>query len=82
VLLVATWRVPTVASPVLLIVVEAIVPSVFVPVEEVKPVAKVVAPLILGMVAVLIVALPADSVPIVVVPVDMVTLVPNVTGPS
>jgi hypothetical protein len=31
---------------------------------------------------VLIVALPADSVPIVVVPVDMVTLVPNVTGPS
>jgi len=75
-------RVPTVASPVLLIVVEAIVPSVFVPVEEVNPVAKVVAPIIVGIVAVLIVALPADSVPIVVVPVDMVTLVPNVTGPS
>ena len=34
--------VPTVASPVLLIVVEAIVPRVFVPVEEVKPVVKVV----------------------------------------
>ena len=74
--------VPTVARPVLLIVVEAIVPSVFVPVEEVNPVAKVVAPIIVGIVAVLIVALPADSVPIVVVPVDMVTLVPNVTGPS
>ena len=36
---------PTVARPLLLIVVEAIVPSVFVPVEEVKPVVKVVDPI-------------------------------------
>jgi hypothetical protein len=61
--------VPTVASPVLLIVVEAIVPSVFVPVEEVKPVAKVVTPLIVGIVAVLIVAVLIVAVPIVAVPV-------------
>jgi hypothetical protein len=61
--------VPTVTSPVLLIVVEAIVPSVFVPVEEVKPVAKVVMPLIVGIVAVLIVAVEIVAVPIVAVPV-------------
>jgi hypothetical protein len=73
--------VPTVASPLLLIVVDAIVPSVFVPVEEVKPVANVVTPRMLGMVAVLIVAVEivavlADRVPIVAVPVvaDMLEL--------
>jgi hypothetical protein len=49
-------RVPTVTSPVLLIVVDSIVPIVFVPVEEVNPVEKVVIPLILGIVAVEIVA--------------------------
>jgi hypothetical protein len=58
-----------VASPVLLIVVDSIVPSVFVPVEEVKPVAKVVTPLILGIVAELIVAVLIVAVPIVAVPV-------------
>jgi len=65
-------RVPTVTRPVLLIVVEAIVPSVFVPVEEVKPVAKVVTPLIVGIVAVLIVAVLIVAVPIVAVPVEAV----------
>ena len=74
--------VPTVASPVLLIVVEAIVPIVFVPVEEVKPVAKVVAPLILGIVALLIVAVLIVAVPIVAVPVDDVMLDPKVIAPS
>jgi len=68
VLLVPTWRVPTVTRPVLLIVAEAIVPSVFVPVEEVKPVAKVVTPLIVGIVAVEIVAVLIVAVPIVAVP--------------
>jgi hypothetical protein len=53
----------------LLIVAEAIVPSVFVPVEDVKPVAKVVMPLIVGIVAVLIVAVEIVAVPIVAVPV-------------
>jgi hypothetical protein len=61
--------VPTVTSPVLLIVVEAIVPIVAVPVEAVKLVPNVAGP-------------DANSVPIVAVPVDIVTLVPNVTGPS
>jgi len=80
-------RVPTVTMPVLLIVADSIVPIVFVPVEEVNPVAKVVTPLILGIVAVEIVAVEivavlAERVPIVAVPVDIVTLVPNVTGPS
>jgi hypothetical protein len=70
-----------------LIVVEAIVPSVFVPVDEVKPVAKVETPRMLGIVAVLIVAVeivavPADSVPIVAVPVEAVKLVPKVAGPD
>jgi hypothetical protein len=79
--------VPTVAKPVLLIVVEAIVPSVFVPVEDVKPVAKVETPRMLGIVAVLIVAVeivavPTDRVPIVAVPVEAVKLVPNVAGPD
>jgi hypothetical protein len=79
--------VPVVAKPVLLIVVEAIVPSVFVPVEEVKPVAKVETPRMLGIVAVLIVAVeivavPADRVPIVAVPVEAVMLVPKVAGPD
>jgi hypothetical protein len=67
-----TWRVPVVPKPVLLIVAEAIVPSVFVPVEEVKPVAKVVTPLIVGIVAVLIVAVLIVAVPIVAVPVEAV----------
>ena len=80
-------RDPTVVSPLLLIVVEAIVPSVFVPVDEVKPVAKVETPRMLGIVAVLIVAVeivavPTDSVPIVAVPVDAVKLVPKVAGPD
>jgi hypothetical protein len=79
--------VPTVARPVLLIVVEAIVPSVFVPVEDVKPVAKVETPRMFGIVAVLIVAVeivavPADRVPIVAVPVEAVMLVPKVAGPD
>jgi hypothetical protein len=74
--------VPTVASPVLLIVVEAIVPSVFVPVEEVKPVANVVTPFILGMVALLIVAVLIVAVPIVAVPVDDVMFDPKVIAPS
>ena len=59
-----------------------IVPSVFVPVDEVNPVAKVVAPRIVGMVAVLIVAVPADNVPMVAVPVEEVMLDPNVMSPS
>jgi hypothetical protein len=70
-----------------LIVVEAIVPSVFVPVDEVKPVAKVETPRMLGIVAVLIVAVeivavPTDRVPIVAVPVEAVKLVPNVARPD
>ena len=73
--------VPTVASPVLLIVVEAIVPSVFVPVEEVKPVANVVTPFILGMVALLIVAVLIVAVPIVAVPVVAEMLELNVATP-
>jgi hypothetical protein len=67
--------VPTVAKPVLLIVVEAIVPSVFVPVEEVKPVEKVVMPLIAGIVAVLIVAVLIVAVPIVAVLIVAVLIV-------
>jgi hypothetical protein len=82
-----TWSVPVVPTPVLLIVAEAIVPSVFVPVEEVKPVAKVDTPRMLGIVAVEIVAVEivavlADSVPIVAVPVEAVMFDPNVTLPS
>jgi hypothetical protein len=73
--------VPTVARPVLLIVAEAIVPSVFVPVEEVKPVAKVVTPLIAGIVAVLIVAVEIVAVPIVVVPVVAEMLDEKVAAP-
>jgi hypothetical protein len=65
-----------------LIVVEAIVPSVFVPVDEVKPVAKVETPRMLGIVAVEIVAVLADSVPIVAVPVEAVMFDPKVTLPS
>ena len=68
-------------------VVDAIVPSVFVPVEDVNPVANVDTPRIVGIVAVEIVAVEivavlAERVPIVAVPVDIVTLDPNVTGPS
>jgi hypothetical protein len=77
-----TWSVPVVPRPVLLIVAEAIVPSVFVPVEDVKPVAKVVAPLILGIVALLIVAVLIVAVPIVAVPVDAVMLDPKVIAPG
>jgi hypothetical protein len=73
--------VPTVASPALLMVVDAIVPSVFVPVEEVKPVAKVVTPLIVGIVAVLIVAVLIVAVPIVAVPVVAEMLELNVATP-
>jgi hypothetical protein len=62
-------------------VVEAIVPRVFVPVEEVKPVAKVVTPLIVGIVAVLIVAVLIVAVPIVAVPVVAEMLVLNVATP-
>jgi hypothetical protein len=75
VLLVPTWRVPTVARPLLLIVVEAIVPSVFVPVEDVKPVAKVETPRMLGIVAVLIVAVEIVAVLIVAVPIVAVPVV-------
>ena len=88
---------PVVPKPVLLMVVDAIVPSVFVPVEDVKPVAKVDTPRMLGIVAVLIVAVLivavlivavlieavlAERVPMVAVPVDAVRLEPNVIGPS
>jgi hypothetical protein len=81
-----TWSVPVVPNPVLLMVVDAIVPSVFVPVEDVKPVAKVDTPRMLGIVAVLIVAVeivavPADNVPIVAVPVEAVMFEPKVTAP-
>jgi hypothetical protein len=76
-----TWSVPVVPKPVLLIVAEAIVPSVFVPVEDVKPVAKVVAPLIVGIVAVLIVAVEIVAVPIVTVPVVAEMLELNVATP-
>jgi hypothetical protein len=64
-----------VARPVLLIVVEAIVPNVFVPVEEVKPVAKVETPRMLGIVAVLIVAVEIVAVLIVAVPIVAVPVV-------
>ncbi len=60
---------PTVARPLLLIVVEAIVPSVAVPVDAVRFVPKVAGP-------------DANSVPIVAVPVDAVMLEPKVTSPS
>ena len=69
-------------TPVLVKVVEAIVPRVFVPVEEVNPVAKVVTPFILGMVAELIVAVLIVAVPIVAVPVDDVMFDPKVIAPS
>jgi hypothetical protein len=65
-------RLPTVTTPVLTIVVDSIVPRVLVPVEDVKPVANVVAPLILGIVALLIVAVLIVAVPIVAVPVEAV----------
>jgi hypothetical protein len=60
--------VPVVPKPVLLIVVEAIAPSVAVPVEAVMFVPKVAGP-------------DANSVPIVAVPVDAVMFVPKVTAP-
>jgi hypothetical protein len=63
-----TWSVPVVPRPVLLIVVDAIVPSVAVPVEAVMLVPKVAGP-------------DANSVPIVAVPVDAVRLDPKVTAP-
>ena len=77
---------PKVAIPVLVKVVEAIVPRVLVPVEEVKPVVKVVAPItevpsvfvpveevkpVVNTVAP-IVAVPIDAVPIEAVPIDAV----------
>ena len=65
----------------MLIVVDAIVPSVFVPVEEVNPVAKVVTPLIVGMVAVEIVAVLIVAVPSVAVPVVAEMLELNVATP-
>ena len=74
-------RDPTVTSPVLLIVVEAIVPIVFVPVEDVKPVAKVVTPFTVGIVAVLIVAVLIVAVPIVAVPVVAEMLELKVAAP-
>jgi hypothetical protein len=58
-----------------LIVVEAIVPSVFVPVDEVNPVAKVETPLIVGIVAVLIVAVLIVAVLIVAVEIVAVLIV-------
>ena len=76
-----TWSVPVVPKPVLLIVAEAIVPSVFVPVEEVKPVEKVVTPLIVGIVAELIVAVLIVAVPIVAVPVVAERLELKVAAP-
>jgi hypothetical protein len=63
------WSVPVVAKPVLLIVAEAIVPSVAVPVEAVRFVPKVAGP-------------DANRVPIVAVPVDAVRLDPKVTAPE
>jgi hypothetical protein len=60
--------VPVVPNPVLLIVVDAIVPSVAVPVEAVMFVPNVAGP-------------DASRVPIVAVPVDAVMLVPKVTAP-
>jgi hypothetical protein len=65
----------------LLIVVEAIVPSVFVPVEEVKPVVKIVAPETVPIVAVPIDAVPIDAVPKVFVPVEEVKPVVKVVAP-
>jgi hypothetical protein len=55
-----------------------IVPSVLVPVEDVKPVAKVVTPLTVGIVAVLIVAVLIVAVLIVAV---LIVAVPIVTVP-
>ena len=74
---------PTVTSPVLLIVVDAIVPSVFVPVEDVKPVANVDTPRMFGIVAVLIVAVEIVAVLIVAVEIVAVLIVavPIVTVP-
>jgi len=56
-------------------VVDAIVPSVFVPADEVKPVANVDAPRMLGIVAVLIVAVEIVAVLIVAVPIVAVPVV-------
>jgi hypothetical protein len=56
-------------------VVDAIVPSVFVPVEDVKPVAKVDTPRMLGIVAVLIVAVLIVAVLIVAVLIVAVLMV-------
>ena len=72
---------PVVPTPVLVKVVEAIVPSVFVPVEEVKPVVNTVAPETVPIVAVLIVASAIDAVPKVFVPVDEVKPVVKVVAP-
>jgi hypothetical protein len=60
-----------------------IVPSVLVPVEDIKPVAKVVTPLIVGIVAVLIVAVLIVAVLIVAVLIVAVLIVavPIVTVP-
>ena len=58
-----------------------IVPSVLVPVEDVKPVAKVVTPLTVGIVAVLIVAVLIVAVPIVTVPVVAEMLELKVAAP-
>ena len=67
---------PTVAKPVLLMVVDAIVPSVFVPVEDVKPVVKVVVPIVAVLiVAVLIVAVLIVAVLIVAVLIVAVLIV-------
>jgi len=63
-----TWSVPVVPTPVLVKVVEAIVPRVFVPVEEVKPVVKVVSPI--------------TEVPKVFVPVEEVKPVVNTVAPE
>ena len=77
---------PVVPTPVLVKVVEAIVPRVFVPVEEVKPVVNTVAPETVPIVAVLIVAsaidaVLIDAVPKVFVPVDEVKPVVKVVAP-
>jgi len=58
------------------------VPIVAVPVDAVILEPNVTAPIMVGIVAVEMVAVPAERVPIVAVPVDAVILEPNVIAPS
>jgi len=80
-------RLPTVAVAVTLSVpiVDVLtisVPIVAVPVDAVMFDPNVTAPRMVGIVAVEMVAVPAERVPIVAVPVDAVILEPNVIAPS